>query len=301
MFDSILGNEPIKAYLRKAASENRLPHAFLFTGPDGVGKSLFAKDLAIHLLGNKARVEGETHPDFHVVRPEGKSGLHAIETLRRLIDDVHASPFEAPAKVFLIHDAHRMQPAAANALLKTLEEPSPDTVLILLTSAPQEILPTIASRCSLLRFQLLAETEIISLLSAKGLSKRFAKLAQGSAGKAFDLAEKSPVEEALFRLLSEKRNYPELSFALEQIEKEIENEDPVKHAANVEHLFAAILMWRRDQEARRFSAPLFFPDAPEPKYDLPSLTELERIVDEARLAVSRNMRLSVSLEKIFTI
>ena len=301
MFDSILGNEPIKAYLRKAVADNRLPHAFLFTGPDGVGKSLFAKDLAIHLLGNRARVEAEIHPDFHVVRPEGKSGLHAIETLRHLIDDVHASPFEAPAKVFLIYDAHRMQPAAANALLKTLEEPSPDTVLILLTSAPQEILPTIASRCSLLRFQLLAEKEIVSLLSARGLPERFAKLAQGSAGKAFDLASKAPVEETLLRLLSEKRNYPELSLALEQIEKEVENEDPVKQAANVEHIFAAILMWRRDQEARRFGAPLFFPDAQEPKRVLPSLTELERTVDEARLAVSRNMRLSVCLEKIFTI
>jgi DNA polymerase III subunit delta' len=301
MFESILGNEPIKAYLQKAVFDERLPHALLFTGPDGVGKSLFAKDLAIHLLGSKDRVAAENHPDFHVIRPEGKSGLHAIETLRRLIDDVHASPFEAPAKVFLIHDAHRMQPAAANALLKTLEEPTPDTVLILLTSAPQEILPTIASRCSLLRFQLLSEKEIASLLEAKGHPARFANLSHGSAGKAFDLAVKAPIEEILFGLLSEKKSYPELVLALEEIEKKIEDEDPVKHASNVEHIFTTVLMWSRDQAARRFGASLFFSDAPEPKYSIPSLVEMERIVDEARLAVSRNMRLTACLEKIFTI
>jgi DNA polymerase-3 subunit delta' len=301
MFESILGNEPIKAYLRKAVAEERLPHALLFTGPDGVGKSLFAKDLAIHLLGSGARVAAENHPDFHVLRPGGKSGQHPIETLRGLIDDVHATPFEAKAKVFLIHDAHRMQPAAANALLKTLEEPSPDTVLILLTSAPQEILPTIASRCSLLRFQLLSETEIGSLLTAKGLQGHFARRAHGSAGKAFDLAIRAPVEDKLFRLLSEKMSYPERSLALEEIEKDIENEDPVKHAADVEHIFAAALMWHRDAAARSCGAPLFFPDAPKPKWPLPPLAEIERIVDEARLAVSRNIRLSVCLEQIFPI
>ncbi len=301
MFESILGNEPIKAYLRKAILEERLPHALLFTGPDGVGKSLFARDLAIHLLGSPARVAAENHPDFHVIRPEGKSGQHAIETLRRMIDDVHASPFEAKAKVFLIHDAHRMQPTAANALLKTLEEPSSDTILILLTNAPQEILPTIASRCSLLRFQLLSENEIGSLLTAKGLQDHFAKRSHGSAGKAFDLAVKAPVEDALFRLLSEKKSYPELCFALEEIEKEIEDEDPVKHASHVEHIFAAVLMWHRDQVARSCGASLFFPDAPKPMYPLPSLPEIECLVDEARLAVSRNIRLSVCLEQIFPI
>jgi len=301
MFESILGNEPIKNYLRKAVAEERLPHAFLFAGPDGVGKSLFAKDLAIELLGSKARIETENHPDLHILRPEGKSGLHAIETLRRLIEDVHASPFEARSKVFVIHDAHRMQPAAANALLKTLEEPTPDTVLVLLTSAPQEILPTIASRCTFLRFQLLSEKEVASLLEAKGLPESLAKSAHGSAGRAFDLAAKAPVEKSLFRLLSERKSYPQIALAIEQIEKEIEDEDSVKHASSVEHIFAVVLMWHRDQAARALGAPLFFADAPLPDHPLPSLSEVERIVDEARLAVSRNMRLSVCIEKVFTI
>lgn len=301
MFESILGNDPIKAYLHKAALDDKLPHAFLFTGPDGVGKSLFAKDLAVYLLGNKDRVLAESHPDFHVVRPEGKSGLHSIESLRHLIEETQAAPFEAPAKVFLVHDAHRMQPAAANALLKTLEEPSLHTILILLTSAPQEILPTIASRCSFLRFQRLSVEEIASLLAEKGLPVHLAKLAHGSAGQAFNLAAKAPIEEKLFSLLAERKSYAELALALEEIEKGIEDEDPVKHASNIEHIFACILMWHRDQAARSLGAPLLYNNAPASKDLLPPLIEVARALDKARLAISRNMRLSTCLEHIFTI
>jgi len=301
MFDAILGNDPVKAYLRSALQTDKLPHALLFAGSDGIGKSLFAKALAAHLLEDTSRVDAESHPDFHSIRPEGKVGLHSIETLRRLIDDVHTSPFEGKAKVFVIHEAHRMQPAAANALLKTLEEPSPDTVIVLLTSAFQEILPTIASRCSVLRFQPLSETEVAFVLETKGLPARFAKLAQGSPGRALDLNQRAGLEEKVFSLLAERHSYPLLAAALDEIEKAVENEDPLKEAQAVEHLFSLVLMWRRDQEARRFGVPLFFESAPEARRPLASLQEVEKAVDEARLAVSRNIRLSVCLEKMFRI
>lgn len=304
MFEAILGNEPAKAYLCKALAEERLPHALLFAGPAGVGKSRFAKELAVHLLkSSPSRIEEETHPDFHVLRPEGKSGLHPIEALRNLIDDVHAAPFEGVAKIFAIYDAERMQPAAANAILKTLEEPSPLTVLILMTSAPQEILPTIVSRCSMLRFQPLSEEEIASILKTKGLPERYAALAQGSAGKAVELAERPPLEELLFPLLEQKRTYVESAALIERIEQAIEDEDPVKQSRNVDHLFAAFLMWHRDQTARRLGLSqvrLFFPQASAASRFLPDLRDVERAVDEARLAISRNMRLSVCLEKIFS-
>lgn len=115
MFEHILGNEPIKAYLQKATQENRLPQTLLFTGPDGIGKSLFAKDLAASLL------KSGRSPDLHILSPEGKSGLYAIDTLREMMDKEHAAPFQSPGKVFILEDAERMQPASANALLKTLE------------------------------------------------------------------------------------------------------------------------------------------------------------------------------------
>ncbi len=304
MFETILGNEPAKTYLRKALEEEQLPHALLFAGPAGVGKTRFAKELAIHLLNSAPeRIEGETHPDFHVLRPEGKIGLHPIEAMRHLIDDVHAAPFEGVAKVFAIYDAERMQPAAASALLKTLEEPSPLTVLILMTSAPQEILPTILSRCSILRFQLLSVAQIAEILKAKGFSEHFAALAQGSAGIAVELAGKPPLEELLFPLLEQHRAYADMMAAFEKIGQAVEDEDPMKQSRNIDRLFAALLMWHRDQTARRLGLPqerLFFPHAPAAHRPLPDLNDVERAVDVARLAVSRNIRFSTCLEKIFS-
>ncbi len=165
MFDSIAGNEPIKSYLKKALQENQLPQTLLFSGPDGVGKALFAKTLAAHLLKSYFhRVEKENHPDLHVVKPEGKSGLFSIDTLREMIGIGHSAPFESIAKVFILEDAERMQPAAANAILKTLEEPALDATFILISRAPQEMIPTILSRCVQLSFQPVPEESIATLL-----------------------------------------------------------------------------------------------------------------------------------------
>jgi DNA polymerase-3 subunit delta' len=299
MFEHILGNEPLKAYLQKALSENLLPQTLLFAGPDGIGKSLFAKAVAEQLL------QSAKSPDLHLLSPEGKSGLYAIDTLREMIEKEHAAPFANSGKVFILEDAERMQPASSNALLKTLEEPSFDTHFILLSSHPQEILPTILSRCTILSFQPLNEEMISSLLKAKGHSPQLAKLAHGSAGRAFELANHPEYEEyrnILFTLLAEKPSFPELSLKLTQLEALIEKgseEDPVGLSRRIEHLFTSILMWHRDQHIRELngrSELLFFPDQPTTK-PIP-LSQVEKAIDQARLAIQRNMKLSVCLQKV---
>lgn len=301
MFEQILGNEPIKAFLRKAVADERLPQTLLFAGPDGVGKSLFAKALAAHLLKN------DRSPDFHLVAPEGKSGLYAIDTLREMIDQEHAAPFEAPGKVFLLEDAERMQPAQANALLKTLEEPRPDTTFILLSNAPNAMLPTFLSRCTVLFFQPLTEEAIASLLQANGLSTRFAKLSSGSAGRAFELSKHPEIEEqrkVLFDILAKNLSYPELSLQLEKLEKLIEegkDEDPVRVNRRVEHLFTYILMWHRDQHLRQLGERqelLFFPEEPA-RLPVP-FKKIEKAVAQARLAYQRNIQLTAIFRTILT-
>ena len=309
MFDHLAGNEPIKSYLTKAFQEKRLAQTLLFSGREGVGKSLFAKELAAHLLESKPeKITQENHPDLHVLRPEGKSGLYAIEAIREMIDQEHSAPFEAPAKVFILEEAHRMQPAAANALLKTLEEPAPDTTFILLSSSIQEMLPTILSRCTTLAFQPLSEEAIAPLLEAKGHSRRFAKLSSGSVGMAFELAVNPQIEEQrkiLFQILATAPKYPELSRSLEQLEawiEEIKEENPIAANKMTEYLFSLILIWFRDQHLRKMdsSSPLlFFPEEPSVSFSIPSLTEVEKSLQEARSALQRNIKLSICLMKLF--
>jgi DNA polymerase III subunit delta' len=299
MFNALIGNESVKVYLTRALQENRLPQTILFAGPAGIGKSLFAKSLATHLLRK------ENSPDLHILTPEGKSSLYAVETLREMIDKEHAAPFEAPGKVFILEDIDRMQPVAANALLKTLEEPNPDTTFLLLSSKPQEILPTILSRCVILTFFPLPEQSIGALLHSRGVSPHFAKLAQGSAGRAFELAEMPELEKwrkVLFRLLSEKPPYPEAALRLSKMETEIDQgkeEDPVRTATRIEYLFSCILMWARDQTLKFQKNPpldlLFFPEEATPAF-VPNLQLFEQKVEEARAAYQRNIKLSICLK-----
>lgn len=139
------GNEEIK----RAVASNRVPHAMLFTGADGAGKMEFAKTLAIELLGPASahKVRADNHPDLHLYVPESKGSFHSIEQIRQCIQEMELPPYEACAKVFIIDKAHQMPPVSSNALLKTLEEPPPRSYLILLSDQPDQLLPTIRSRC----------------------------------------------------------------------------------------------------------------------------------------------------------
>jgi len=298
MFKHILGNEPIKSYLQKALLNNRLPQTLLFSGIDGIGKSLCAKALAAHLL------QSERSLDLHILKPEGKSGLYAISTLREMISKEHSAPFESSGKVFILEDIERMQPVAANALLKTLEEPTADTTFILLSSSASEILPTILSRCIILNFQPLSESLIETFLQERGHSACLAKLAHGSAARALELAETPELDDQrkiLFTILSKRPIFPELSLQLKKLETLVEegkDEDPVRVSRRIEFLFSYILMWNRDQQLRLLGTRpdlLFFPDE---GGSFP-IGDMEARVAKARLAFQRNIKLSVILEELF--
>ncbi len=301
MFEKIVGHESLRAYVAKAMGENRLPHTLLFSGMEGIGKALFAKMLAAKLLGcDLTRIESGNHPDFHLGRPEGKSGLYAIDRIRSLIEKDHNAPFEGNGKVFILEEAERMQPASANALLKTLEEPAPDSTFILVTSAPHELLPTILSRCVHLSFHPIPKEEIETILVGRGLDPRSAALSHGSIGKALELAQNPKLEEMrkiLFTALSMRGNILEVSKSISELEKRVEEEeDPIRHNHLVEHLFSLILIWSRDQEVKSLGLDeyLFFPG----ESHLGPIQEIEKKIDQARLAFQRNIKLSAILENL---
>lgn len=301
MFEHLLGNELLKIYLQSGT----LPQTLLFIGPDGIGKKRFAMALAAKLLETPLeRIENGNHPDFHLLVPEGKSGLYAIETVRRMIDKEHGAPFQSLRKVFVLDSVERMQPASANALLKTLEEPAADTQFILITSSPQDLLPTILSRCVPLTFQPLSDEVVSALLRKRGLKEQYAKLAQGSIARAIDLATNPHIEEQknlLFSLLRSPKNYLEIADKTAKIEELVdEQEDPLLASRMVEHLFALVLMWHRDQQARSLGVQtLFFPEEPPAQHSLTPLEVVERKVAGALLGYQRNLKLTSCLDPIF--
>ncbi len=156
-----LGHENLYRQLEQRKTSARLPHALLFTGPEGVGKRIVALHLAKSLLCH--RTEGfcgtcptctlgnfQDHPDFSLIEPD--NGRIKIETMREIKRSLAFPPLLGARRVVLINDAHCMNAAAANALLKTLEEPPGETYFILITHALGWLPRTIVSRCQKIRF-----------------------------------------------------------------------------------------------------------------------------------------------------
>jgi len=213
MFKGLIGNESAKERLERLATMGRVPNALLSAGPDGVGKKLFAFELARMLLCRDGgcgscpickRIgvfdipkpeKGEDydavflseHPDVGIVLPY-KRNLR-VGAIRELEREAHFRPFEAEKRIFVINDADKMNESSSNALLKTLEEPPSTTYLILVTSRPDALLQTIRSRCQMIRFAPVAAAEVEQLLVTSGkFSSEDASLAarvtNGSVGKA---------------------------------------------------------------------------------------------------------------------
>lgn len=132
--------------LLQAHHQNRLAHAYLLTGPRGSGKQALTGQLCARILGCTPETVS-SHPDVHSIAPESKSRQLSIGQIRELEQKLQMRSLRGGKKFALLHDADRLGGQAANAFLKTLEEPPPDTHLILLTEQPEQLLDTILSRC----------------------------------------------------------------------------------------------------------------------------------------------------------
>ena len=182
------------------SAESTPSHAYLLTGPAGTGKRAAAREFAGELLSRGARdpqsartrVEHGTHPDLTWVAPSG-----AHEMLRRDIDEAVVAaaghtPFEADYRVFVLERTDSLNDEAANALLKTLEEPPAYAILLLLSDRPGQVMPTIASRCQRVRFDAPSPEKLATDLAARGLqpdtARACAALALGDGDRALTLA-----------------------------------------------------------------------------------------------------------------
>jgi DNA polymerase III subunit delta' len=213
------GHDDVVEQFRRALVRGRLASSFLFTGPSGIGKRTFALKLAQAMLCQTrpeeamdpcgecpscAQVAAGTHPDIDVVGKPADKSFIPLELLigerdhrRRegLCHNIGLKPFFGGHKIAVIDDADYLNAEGANALLKTLEEPPPRSVLILIGTTPARQLPTIRSRCQLIRFQPLSTGVVAELLVSKGLvadrseAQRLARYSEGSLQRAMELAD----------------------------------------------------------------------------------------------------------------
>lgn len=196
--------------LMRAREQGRVASAYLFHGPSGVGKELAAISFAIDVISHGdprviARIQGGSHPDVRVFRPrdEGKRNIQ-VEVLRsEILPLAQFAPFEAASTFFVFPEADvsfpDFQPEAANALLKTLEEPRPNVHFILTSERPDSLLPTIRSRCQRIRFARLPNEILREILESHGVPDQAIApaiaLSTGRADVALALARDGAVEE----------------------------------------------------------------------------------------------------------
>jgi DNA polymerase-3 subunit delta' len=158
-----LAGTPAVAVIEQAIAKNRLSHSLLLHGDDPgtlVAVALAIADRLLNAKGASANFPPEQHPDCFMLRPAGKMRQISADATRDLINKVQVSPAVAPRKVAILHEVDRMNTAAANVFLKTLEEPPANTTLLLLTTRPYALLPTIRSR--VLQFRFPSATTIVA-------------------------------------------------------------------------------------------------------------------------------------------
>jgi DNA polymerase-3 subunit delta' len=215
----MIGHERTVASLQRAIAANRLPHALLFTGPAGIGKTTLALELAkaLECTGDDPpcracihcrQIASGSHPDVAVIEPaEGKTGI-LIEQVRDLRDAASLRPFQGRVKVYIVSGAESLTAQAADALLKTLEEPQPQVRLIL-TAVDVDGLPaTVVSRCRVEPLAPVDQAEIADALRREGAeaaeAERIARLARGNVGWALQAGARpalvSAQEETISRL-----------------------------------------------------------------------------------------------------
>jgi DNA polymerase-3 subunit delta' len=284
--EHIVGNTRAKEILQRMLAARRVPGALLFAGPEGVGKRLFALELAKALnchtlragLGCGAcavcrrivcfnlpatddrdahrKIIWSEHADVGLILPYNRYLL--VDAARELDHEAHYRPYEGAARVFIVEAADKFNEAAANALLKTLEEPPATTHIILLTTRPAALLPTIRSRCQALRFAALTCEEIENHLLQEGRAGHhdaalLARLAQGSLGRALalDVADYRARRNLMLEVLKALTTAPD-RVRLLRISEELTD---AKHKDKYESYLDTLTLLARDVWALTLAAP----------------------------------------------
>jgi len=320
-FKLLLGHQKAKSLLLEAAANNKLGHAYLFRGPDGVGKKRAALTLAAALnckkpmghdacgLCSSCRKYGSfNHPDLLLISPDGAA--IKIGQVRELKHQLAFPPLEAKTRVIILEDVHSMRREAANSLLKTLEEPAPDNLLILTADQAGDILPTILSRCQLIPFGPLDHTDMARVLMrenemAESQALALAAVAEGSLGRVRLLLGENLLslrQELVEHLLFSKNNPAE---TIPQVL--LLSDKCVVLKENIHELLALLRLWYRDLVLIAAGVPetstvnkdlASFLEAAKVRWSIPQLHDRLRRLDRAERQLLRNCSRTLVLETL---
>ncbi len=194
MFSNILGNEEAKKILENSIKLDKISHSYMFIGQSGIGKFMIAKEFAkaVLCMGEQKpcdrceaciKFNGNNNPDIQIIDEIEEKSIKT-ETIKEMIKGVYEKPISSVKKVYIINDSQKMTKEAQNSLLKTLEEPPEYVVIILITENENLLLNTIKSRCTKIKFNSLANNEIIRILKEnfeyKEVSSNILEVAEGS-------------------------------------------------------------------------------------------------------------------------
>jgi DNA polymerase-3 subunit delta' len=263
-FEAIVDQEVAIRALRTALEKERVAHAYIFTGPSGVGRKLTANVFARSLnCENSAGpdpcdkcascrliAEGK-HPDIQTIMPTKRSSTITVAQIEALLPFAHMRPLRGKHKVFIICDADRLGIAPANKMLKTLEEPPPQTAFILITEKIENMLPTVASRCQLIKFGRLRTDSVERILiSDFGIDPQnagaAAELSGGQVTRGLEFADPARTEIVIEMLKSLENNsarfssYDSLLTFFSGRKEELKNEADEKVSSFGEELAASV-------------------------------------------------------------
>lgn len=315
----IAGHKQVVRIITNAISQDRVAHAYLFIGPEGVGKETVALSFARALLCSRPaggdacgvcrtcrQMQSGNHPDFYSAGPGGAS--IKIEQIREIQRRVPYRSYQGGRKLFIIRQAESMTAEAANCLLKTLEEPPEGTVFILITARPQLLPPTIISRCQQVFFKNIPLPELIEgLVALHGMAKEGAllpaALSGGSMGKALAYTSGSFQEkrQAIYRFLKALEESGPCE-ALDMAEKVTESRE------NASFTLEILSCWYRDLMVYRETGEtglLFNPDQAEvikresERFETTTLLEIIESIDSAKNKIETNINTRLVLETLF--
>lgn len=314
-FDKVLGQERQIEALKSAIKNKNISHCYLFEGEKGLGKRnlalAFSKTLLCKEGGSEPcnrcnsciKFDKSNHPDFKILSPE--KGSIKNDEIEKIIKSMATAPFESSRKVFIIDDSDKIRMDIQNKLLKTLEEPPEYINIILVTSSANKLLPTILSRCQIIKFYPLDTSKIIDLLMEnygihEDRAKFIAGFAKGSVGKSIELANSGDFfqkREEVIKVIDSIIKGDKTK-ALTSMDFFNENKE------NIEEILDIILYWFRDLLIYKeigSTCLLVNKDkiqilSEESFIDLNKINDIIYRIEDTKINIKRNVNFSLSIE-----